>query len=170
MWFALGQPATATYSNTATASFKLPAMTAAAASNLARIGDRRGIVVIWGGTNDMALNPLATPAQTYANLQAYVAAARLVPGVDKVIVLTALPRTSGDNGNFETDRQAFNTLVRNGWASFADALVDVGNDANIGQAGDNLDTTYYDGDAVHLNNTGYGVVGAAVAAAVASFL
>jgi lysophospholipase L1-like esterase len=79
-----------------------------------------------------------------------------------------LPRTG-----FETQRASLNALLRadfnvatsdpNVWLpapgiTYADVLIDVGNDANIGQAGQNTSLTYYDADQLHLNNTGYGVV------------
>lgn len=113
----------------------------------------------------MALAPLATPAETYALMQSIATAARAA-GYQKIVVLTCLPRVTGGNGNFESDRQAFNTLLRAGYASFADALADVAADSRIGDAGDNADLTYYQADQVHLNDTGRAIISAAVKAAL----
>lgn len=53
--------------------------------------------------------------------------------------------------------------------TFADALADVAADTRIGDAGDELNTTYYHlTDRVHLNNAGYAVVAPIVKAAIDS--
>jgi lysophospholipase L1-like esterase len=119
----------------------------------------RNIVAIWGGTNDLYTGD--TAENTYANLQTYCAARRAAGW--KVVVVTTLPR--GANDPFEANRQTYNTSIRAGWATFADALADVAADSRIGDAGDNSDGTYYS-DGTHLNNTGYGVVAVIVGAAV----
>lgn len=119
----------------------------------------RNIVVIWGGTNDLYTGD--TAENTYANLQTFCAARRAVGW--KVVVVTTLPRGAADP--YETKRQTYNSSIRAGWATFADALADVAADSRIGDAGDNSDGTYYS-DGTHLNNTGYGVVAGIVTAAV----
>lgn len=121
-------------------------------------------VFIWGGTNDMRAGTDDTT--TYNRLVSYCNARKAIGW--QVYVLTCLPRTGDvlpDDATFETRRQAFNTAVRNNYTTFADKLVDIAADSRIGDAGDNLNTTYFDADHIHMNNTGYGVV-AAVAAAV----
>ena len=112
--------------------------------------------LIWAGTNDLAGGE--TGAAVWASLQSYCNARRAA-GWDKIIVLTALPRSAvGDNAGHEALRQAFNTLVRTNYASIADGLADVAADSRIGDDGDELDTTYYDADRVHLNTAGHAVV------------
>lgn len=121
------------------------------------------VVVIWGGTNDIASG--ATVADTYANIKAYCEARKAIGW--KVIVLSMLPRIEG-GATTETKRQALNALLRADFpstmatnilsgASWADLLVDVGNDATVGQAGQNLNTTYYT-DGTHMAAAGYRII------------
>lgn len=112
--------------------------------------------IIWSGTNDLAGG--TSGADTYALLATYCNARRAA-GWDKLIVVTALPRSAaGDAANHETLRQAFNTLLRANWATIADGLADVAADGRIGDEGDELDTTYYQADRVHLNTAGQAVI------------
>lgn len=112
-------------------------------------------VLIWGGTNDLYFE--ADDTTVYDYIVSY-AEARKNEGF-KVAVFTILPRSAGSMPeNFETYRLSVNTMLRANWEAFADALVDVAGDSRIGDSGDELDTTYYSGDKVHLNNTGYGIV------------
>ena len=118
---------------------------------------------VWGGTNDMRAGTDDTT--TYGRLVTYCNARKAIGW--QIYVMTCLPRTGDvlpDDATFETRRLAFNTAVRTNYATFADKLVDIALDSRIGDAGDNTDTTYYSGDNVHLNNTGYGVVAALTAA------
>lgn len=110
---------------------------------------------IWAGTNDLVYG--VTAVQTETNIQTYCLA-RQAAGW-KVAMFTLLPRSdAAAPGDFETSRQTVNTWIRANWASFADLLVDVAADVRIGDAGDELDLTYYAADQVHLNNTGRAVV------------
>lgn len=112
--------------------------------------------LIWAGTNDLAGGVAA--ATVYGRLETYCNARRAA-GWDKVIVFTALPRSAeGDDAGHEALRAAFNALVRANYASIADGMVDVAADERIGGAGDELDTTYYNADRVHLNTTGQAVI------------
>jgi lysophospholipase L1-like esterase len=112
-------------------------------------------VLVWGGTNDLAGG--ASAATVYARIQNYCAGRRYF-GL-RCAVLTMLPRSdAGLPGSFEVDRQTINTNIRNNWATFADSLVDVAADGRIGDAGDELDSTYYNADKVHLKNAGYAIV------------
>lgn len=111
------------------------------------------IYVPWEVTNDLNAGVSATDA--YNN---YVTLCNFGKSRGyKVIAVTVLPRISG-NPSFETDRQTVNANIVANYLTFAHGLADVGNDPDIGQAGDNSDTTYYDVDEVHLNATGYDVV------------
>jgi lysophospholipase L1-like esterase len=143
----------------------MDAQTSVTATYDSRKGNQ--VLVVWAGTNDIYFGN--TAAGTYALLSAYCAARR-AEGY-KVVVLTALPRSNaGTPGDFNTTRATFNTSIRAGWATFADALADVAADSRIGDNGDELDTTYYDADKVHMNATGYGVIASIVKAAIATIV
>lgn len=124
--------------------------------------------LIWAGTNDLAQG--VSGATVYSRLETYCAARRAA-GWDKIVVLTALPRSNtGCDPDHETLRQAFNSLVRANYASIADAIIDVAADGRIGDDGDELDTTYYDADKVHLNSTGQAVIAALAQPVIAGVL
>ena len=56
-------------------------------------------------------------------------------------------------------------LIRANWATYADALADLGANANL-QNSANL--TYFNADGVHLTDAGYAVVTSIIDAAIAS--
>ncbi len=125
----------------------------------------RKIVACWCGTNDLFFG--ASAATTYSRMVAYYTA-RKAAG-EKVIAFTILPRSdAGTPGTFEADRQTVNTSLRANWATYADALCDVAADSRIGDAGDELNTTYYQSDHVHLNTTGFGIPAALSKSAIDS--
>ena len=115
----------------------------------------RNTFVVWAGTNDITLGGLSATI-AYNALVTYCQARRAVGW--KVIVLTMLPRQENTDTTFEAKKVSFNANVVANWTTFADGLADVAADSRIGDAGDDADTTYYDPDRVHLNDTGYGVV------------
>ncbi len=166
LWERLGSNAAYRLVNDGVAYDTLANMVSAAASNIDTlyIADyTKKICFIWGGTNDIAAG--ANDATVYDNLVAYCQARRAIGW--KVVVLTMLPRIDFSAPK-EAYRIAFNAAVRTNWASFADAIVDVGGDSRIGDPGDYADTTYYEPTGVHLNKTGYGVVADLAYAAIAS--
>lgn len=118
--------------------------------------------LVWIGSNDLAHgSDDATATTTYDRVSAYCKAKQLMGF--RVITFTVLPRDAttivgGDEAAFNVQRALFNTSVRSGYTSWADGLVDVAADSRIGDDGDDLDTTYYDADKVHLNDTGYAIV------------
>jgi lysophospholipase L1-like esterase len=116
--------------------------------------------VIFGGTNDIYAG--VSVETIYNNLVSICTGVRAL-GI-KVIVLTMLPRGANDK---ETERQAYNLSIRTNWESFANALVDVGADSVIGDAGDQLNTTYYS-DTVHLTNAGMNYVSELIALSIQS--
>ena len=125
-------------------------------------GARRSVLVIFAGTNDVALS--GTPGATvYSTLASYCNARRAVGW--KVCVVTMLPRT-GTN----TERATYNSLIRANWPSFADALADVGGDATIGQDGQNTNTTYYNADAIHPNSACHAILANYIRAATGKLL
>src|SRR6266478_10231883 len=111
------------------------------------------------GTND--LYTVKTGAQVYADLRTLVADLR-AHGNPKVVVCTMLPRSG-----VETERQNLNNSLRVDH-SFADAFFDVETISTIGAARANTDTTYYDADQVHLNDTGHAAFYAGIAPVLAS--
>lgn len=161
---ALGSPGTAY--NVAVGGRTIVTMAANASASVDSkyvAGRQLQVVVIWGGTNDIATG--ATAADTYANIKAYCEARKALGW--RVIALSMLPRIEG-GATTETKRQALNALLRADFpttvatnilsgASWADLLVDVGNDSTVGQAGQNLNTTYYE-DGTHMMAAGYGII------------
>ena len=116
----------------------------------------RCVVVAWGGTNDLALWK-HSPQVAYADVRDYCRG-RLEKGFT-VVVLTTLPRSDTQAPPvFEANRQDLNLLIRINWREFADALVDVAADPNLGEAGAELNPEYFCPDRVHLNNNGLGLV------------
>jgi lysophospholipase L1-like esterase len=113
------------------------------------------VVCFHGGTNDIQFG--ADAPTTYGRIVTYCQA-RQAAGW-RVIVATITPRSdAGTPGNFETIRQSVNTSIRTNWQTFANGLADIGNDANMGQASDQTNTQYYNGDLVHHNPYGYGIL------------
>lgn len=116
----------------------------------------QNVVVVWGGTNDMRWWA-HTPAVVYSRLREYCLGRRQTGYT--VVVLTLLPRSDGIYPpNFEADRLALNSKIRATWPGFADAIVDVGSDPLIGQQGNEVNTRFFSGDRVHLNDLGLSVV------------
>lgn len=111
------------------------------------------IAFVWLGTNDIAGG--ATGAATYTQLLGLVSDLRGV-GFAKIPVGTMLPR--GTDAAVETQRIDFNSRVNTGSANF-DGIADFGADATIGLPGSQNNTTYYNGDKIHLilagNNVAY---------------
>jgi lysophospholipase L1-like esterase len=123
------------------------------------------ILCAWEITNDLFFG--ATAATAIANFKTYCAARKSAGW--KVCVLTVTPRSeAGTPGSFEASRQTCNTELRNpaNLGTYWDIVADVAADSRIGDAGDELDTTYYMADKVHLNATGYALVGQLVAQAI----
>lgn len=119
------------------------------------------IYIIFAGTNDLKLG--GTAADTWQRIQDLAALAHLRRL--KVVQLTILPRSdAGTPGSFEADRQTINTNIRNNSGLF-DAIADVGNDATIGQAGDETNGTYYQ-DLVHLTTAGNAIIATIVQTAL----
>lgn len=126
-------------------------------------GPGKNILVVWAGTNDINLGGLTSSA-ALTRMQTYCQARQLAGW--KVVVLTMLPVTSSTTT--ETSRIAFNTSVRSNWQNFANALADVGGDANIGAPGANTNTTYYNADLIHLTPLGYTIVAGYVQTALST--
>lgn len=118
---------------------------------------RQNICFVWGGTNDLYVSSgTVAVSAIYANILNYHMGRRAAGF--QTVAFTILPRSSASTpANFETKRQELNTLIRANWATFADSLCDVGNDAAIGQVGQSDDLRYY-ADKTHPTSRGYGVI------------
>jgi lysophospholipase L1-like esterase len=116
----------------------------------------RNVVVVWAGTNDLALwNHMASAV--YKRLQQYCEERR-AQGFT-VLVLTMLPRNDKlCLPGFEERRQSVNRKLRESWTGFADGLVDVAADPLIGTPGCESDLRYWVKGGVHLTNKGLGLV------------
>jgi lysophospholipase L1-like esterase len=107
-------------------------------------------IFVQAGTNSIVLGGM-TGSQVYTNFQTYFAAlTALGVTASRVIVGTMQPRGAG----IETDRGNFNTALVNGAAGLGHKLARIDSDPDIGQAGQNTNTTYYQADAVHWNDAG----------------
>jgi lysophospholipase L1-like esterase len=156
--------------NVAVESADTPGLTSTAPTRITPLYSPRrtkNIAVIWEGTNDIYLDD--TDGTTAYNRLVTYCQARRASGF-KVIICTLLPRSNiGTPEDFETQRQTCNGLITANWATFADALADFAADGRIGDAGDELDTTYYP-DKVHMTNAGYAIIAGMVKTAVESLL
>lgn len=123
----------------------------------------KNIVVCWEILNDVLLGG-ANATQAYNDVVSYCTGRRAA-GFE-VVVVTALPANATTYPTWEAIRQTVNTNIRTNWATFADALADVGDDATIGQAGQAANQTYYTSDEVHLRVPGGTIVGNYVATAI----
>jgi lysophospholipase L1-like esterase len=106
------------------------------------------IATVMFGANDLYLGK--TGSQVYSDIQLLISGLRS-NGISKVLVCTMLPR---DDASYETERQNLNNALRSNH-SFADGFFDVETVASIGAAGAANNTTYYDTDKIHLNDTGH---------------
>lgn len=132
------------------------------------IAANKNVVCVHIGTNDLATiganvssietayNTLCT---TYRNAGFKVVCSTIVSR--HLYVGTTSP-------TIEADRITFNSWLRSNYTGFADALADCGNDANMGQANDCDDTTYFNADGTHPNSTGHSVMAGYFATAIQS--
>ena len=109
---------------------------------------RYNFLHIWLGTNAIAGG--STPQQAFDQYSALCTLYRSRGYV--VFVATMISRLGLD-----TQKNAFNALVRNGWWQFADGLSDIAANPNLGADGAWANTTYFI-DTVHLTTLGYSLV------------
>jgi lysophospholipase L1-like esterase len=119
------------------------------------------VCLVMGGAPELVAG--SDPSIVYDRLAAYCAARRAAGF--KVVLVTLLPRSTP---GFEAGRQAYDAILRLKWPEIADGIADVAADPRIGDAGDNLDTTYYASDAVHPNDQGYRVMAEVTAPVLAA--
>jgi lysophospholipase L1-like esterase len=114
------------------------------------IAGKTNILCVWGGINDITAGVSAADLET--NLTTYYTAARAAGF--KVVATTII--TAGTlSGGQQTIRGNVNTWIKANYTTLADALCDADGDAKLQNP---ADTTYFNADTIHLNNTGYGVV------------
>lgn len=108
-------------------------------------------VFYWLGTNDIGIGQ--TDAQVIADITAVCNSIKTAHPTCKLVVCTIIARGTYTAGQ-ETYRLAVNTSI-NASHTYCDYVLDLAADARLSNAND---TTYYNADKVHLNDTGYGVV------------
>ncbi len=128
----------------------------------------KNICVLWGGCNDFRTKtPKDTVETVYNNIVSYCQARKAVGW--QVIVLTLAPDVNGGFTGYEAFRLELNAFIRENYATFADALADVGNDAIIGQIANMPNETYWI-DYIHMTAAGYAIVADYVKTAIDSLL
>lgn len=128
-------------------------------------------VFVTGTVGDLLVDsaPYATVQQALDVYWAYTDALRAVGW--KVVVCTPMPiraDLSSEFDDYETKRQTYIGLMQAQWTSHADALCDVGSNANIGVANAFNNMTYFGSDRIHLNNNGSSVLAGLFATAIQS--
>jgi len=117
------------------------------------------VLIVGGGINDIFGSGMVAE-DVYANMKIYHNMA-ISAGIETIaLTLTDCNKEYGVGvavGNVQ--REKYNDMVRSGWQyDFgASAIVDLGADARIGVHKTTIDTTYFDPDGQHFNDTGYGV-------------
>lgn len=123
------------------------------------------IVVLWGGINDIGSG--ATAQETYSRL---VALSKHLKAQGWIVFVCTLTSAKG----FEAQREAFNAIVYANWWTFADNLIDLAGNANIGADGAWANGTYFQttGSAIgiHLTDAGYTMVGVIEQTAIGGYL
>jgi lysophospholipase L1-like esterase len=142
------------YQIRATGGEDIPDLEARAGATDKYLDQVRSVLCVWIGSNDLVSLPGSAVA-TEAALASYCADRQRMGW--EVAVFTTLPRNAGPT--FEADRQAYNTLIRANWHSYADHLVDIGANSTIGDNGDQNNLTYYIVGGVHLTAAGQLIVG-----------
>lgn len=111
-------------------------------------------VVVYEGTNDLAIAG-RTGTQLYNDLVSYCTLLKQA-GVSKVIVCTMISRNFASTQ--EGYRTTFNTNIRNAVSPPWDAIADFAADSRIGTQTASTNTTYFNADAIHPNDTGHGIL------------
>lgn len=116
----------------------------------------QNIAILWAGTNDIYLDSTLDASILHESIRDWCIG-RKEAGF-QVILCTITPRSDyGTPRSFEKNRQALNEMIRGHYIEYADGLADIAADPQIGNAGDELDTIYYN-DRVHMTPLGYAIV------------
>lgn len=119
---------------------------------------RKGVVVIWAGTNDVVVG---TSSADIITLITNYCTAMKTAGF-KVVVLNILAR-AGLTAPLITVRSAVNASIAANFHNYADAFVDVTANAHLQ---DPTNETYFNADHIHLIAAGWNIVAALIATAV----
>ena len=119
-------------------------------------GSNKKAFTVMIGTNDIRTG--VSQATSYANIQNICSTMHAINSTP-IYVFTILPSNivPASGPDFETQRQALNTLIRNGGVC-PYTVLDVGNDATIGQAGDQNNLTYFSSDGIHPTDAGQAII------------
>jgi len=118
------------------------------------------VVVVLGGINDIGQARTAEQVHDSVASLCFALRAACPPGT-VVAICTLLSAQYGYN----PQRNAANALIRNGYATFANFLIDLAADPRIGDDDDSADRTLY-ADGVHPTERCYGYIADDVAAAI----
>lgn len=128
-------------------------------------------LTVWEGTNSLTKTPKCWANSEDTSASAYDQCRRIClkgkASGFKVIVMTTLPYMGGDSVN-NLSRDSLNTLLKANWNSFADTIVDVCADTNIGTF-NKCDPLYYI-DCTHMTQLGYGIVANMVYTAIINYM
>jgi hypothetical protein len=139
------------------ASFAVINARAATVDSKIRTG-KKNILVFWAGVN----NSGNTAEQIHTYISDYCSARRAAGHMVAVCTEIDAQDASRNTNGWHAKYLDLNTLIRNNYSSYADALIDLGANAALQNA---LDTTYYTTDKVHLDQPGCQVV-ASIAAPI----
>ena len=111
-------------------------------------GPGRAVAVSWLGTNDVCpgANHNFTPAQAWANLRAWSGGLRS-KGV-RTVVMTMISRNTG--GSCDSYKNSLNTLIRQQWPGYFDAIADIAAVPSLGADGAYSNSTYFFSDMAHI--------------------
>jgi lysophospholipase L1-like esterase len=115
------------------------------------------ICTVMAGTNDLFAGS-STPSDTFLYITSICNRYKEVGY--KVIVVTQCARSTN------TLIRDLNSLIRANWRDIADDIADPASDPRIGDDLANTNTTYFNVDATHPNNTGHTIIAGYVSAAI----
>ena len=132
---------------------------------------KANLAIVQYGTNDLRTG--RTLSQLQSDIQSVCGAYRSLGY--KVIIQTIEPAylpSANITPTYDIAlQQPYNAWLRANWKSFADAISDFSLDTRVGQAGAELNTTYFrSADNTHLTDAGYAVVAGYAAAAVSQIV
>lgn len=116
---------------------------------------KKNVLIYWEGINSIMTSGNPHADSIYREMKRYGLQARGTGKWDKIIVMTTLPFDTSNVWN--KSRDTLNGLLISHYAEFCDTVIDLCADANIGQWGDQLNTTFYT-DKVHPTDAGQAIV------------
>ena len=122
-----------------------------AIASLAGSGEDNRAAVLWMGINDVYAGSSAVQISGW--IDDWIASVRAADPDVRIVGCTIIPSGTTDTPAMNAVREAVNTHITT--AADYDRTVDLAADSRLS---DPYDTTYFDVDEVHCNDTGYGVV------------